>query len=197
MLHLVRMMIMHKTLTQKQIEAIQISEKQAEFLQSLVRLCDVKSILEIGTLHGFSTSKFAEALVYNKGEIVSIEKSDENFSKTQENLAKYDNVKLLIGDALEILPTLKQKFDMIFIDANKSKYVSYLQHSIKLLNEKGLIVADNTLFRGYVYKESFPKRYKKIVEELQAFHKFIFQLKNFEHITFEVEDGMTILKKKS
>lgn len=188
---------MHKSLTQEQIESIQITQKQADFFQSLVRLYDVKSILEIGTLHGFSTGKFAEALIDNAGEIVSIEKSAENFRAAKENLAHYSNIKLMLGDASDILPTLKQKFDMIFIDANKSKYVSYLEHSISLLNDGGLIIADNTLFKGYVGKAEFPKKYAKIVKELNSFHHYVSQLKNFEHITFKVADGVTMLKKKT
>ena len=180
------------------IKLIQISPSLGSFLQNLVKMHNSKSILEVGTLYGFSTSHFAQALQETNGFVMSIEKSEENFKVAKANLKKYNNVKLVLGDAQAILSDLvesRAKFDFIFIDANKSQYLNYLKMSIALLNKTGLIIADNTLFRGYVFGDYYPKKYNKIVSELRKFHEFINNLEDFQSVTLDVEDGITILQR--
>lgn len=197
----------------QKIESIQISQNQAEFLKSLIKMHRATAILEIGTLHGFSALNFAQAVaevnanlpanmasssVHNEGSVMCIEKNEENLKIAQENLKNCKNVKLILGDAQEVLTQMlneSQKFNFIFIDANKSQYLTYLEMSINLLSDNGIIVADNTLFRGYVFGKTCPKRYERIVCELRKFHEYIDKLKGFKAITLNVEDGITILQK--
>ena len=173
----------------------QITDVQSKLLANLVDEHKVKSVLEIGTLYGSSAAVFADA-VGNDGSVVTIERMRENYEIASKNLVSYTNVELIHEDALSYLPKINQKFDLIFIDANKSKYPFYLEQGLRLIADHGIIVADNTNFRGMVLTdEEPPKRYRAIVSALREFHQMLEQLDQYKVEQLEIEDGVTIIIK--
>ena len=112
-------------------------------------------ILEIGTAVGYSASKFAE-YTENGCVIDTIEIDEERANEAIRNVKKIgvsDRINIMVGNAVEILPTLKEEYDIVFIDAAKGKYPIFLEESIKLIKNNGLILADNVLYKGYVMSD--------------------------------------------
>lgn len=173
---------------------------------------DVKNILEIGTAVGYSAIQFLMHLPFTSM-ITTIERDKEMFEEASKNFMKFgkviddskknmscfeiDNkfVNLLYGDAVEILPNLKGEFDMIFIDANKSKYPFYLEQSLRLLNKKGTIFADNVLFKGMVLSDYNKHKHRTNVRNLREFLAKI-EDEKLESKVLEIGDGLAIIKIK-
>lgn len=172
----------------------QITEAQSKILTELVGKHSVRSVLEIGTFYGSSAKVFADA-IGKDGSVVTIERMHENYEIASKNLASYPNIELIHADASEYLPQLNQKFDLIFIDANKSQYPFYLEQSLRLISDHGVIVADNTNFRSMVLTDEEPiKRYRAIVRALREFHKTLDELKGYKIDQLDIEDGMTVIR---
>jgi len=134
------------------VEEMASNPVSLRFLQLLVKMSGARRILEIGAFIGVSTIYFAKALPTG-GEVVSIEKFDEFAKISQTNFVQNDvgdRIRLLVGDAYEVLKTLPrdEKFDLIFIDGNKERYRDYLHMTEPLLSAGGLIVVDDALFHG-------------------------------------------------
>ncbi len=128
--------------------SIQIGAEEGKMLQLLIKMNSVKSIVEIGTLAGYSTIWMARALP-DDGVIYTINKDREHIEMAKKFFAEFErrNIVMLEGDAHEILPSLSEKapFDMVFIDADKISYNDYLNWAEENIRQGGLIVADNTL----------------------------------------------------
>ena len=132
-----------------------IMDDTLEKIEEIVGDRKFKRILEIGTAVGYSALCFTKFLDEN-GEIDTIERNDEMIKKAKENikLARNDvKINLFEGDAVEILKTLNNRYDMVFIDAAKSKYPIFLEESLRMLNDDGIIFADNILYKGYVMSD--------------------------------------------
>ena len=120
-----------------------LSKEAMDFISIICKILKPKKVLEIGAFHGYSALNFS--LVTEKETTIEIDENavkeaEKNFKK-----AEADNINLIQGGALEILKTLKEKFDLILIDAKKSEYKKYLELSLNLLNKNSLIFADNTI----------------------------------------------------
>jgi len=151
-----------------------------------------KRILELGTFTGYSALCLAEGLVDN-GELITIESNDELEELILNNFAKYSRpeaLKLIIGEALEVLPKLKEKFDFVFIDADKTEYPSYLQLIIPLLNKNAFIVADNVLWYEKVLDLS--AHADPSTKALAEFNAMINSDKRFQNIILPLRDGLMI-----
>ena len=123
-----------------------------EVISKILKENKPKNILEIGTAVGYSAMCFSEYLD-EKGQIDTIERDEERIKEARQNIKKVgveDKINILEGDAVDILPTLNKKYDIIFIDAAKGKYPFFLKESLRMLSEKGIIFADNILYKGYV-----------------------------------------------
>jgi predicted O-methyltransferase YrrM len=138
------------------LPAIDVTRLQGKFLEFLVRISGARCILEIGTLGGYSTICLARALP-GDGRIVSLEldpRHAEVALANLENAGMLDSVDLIVGPALETLPTLKNSasvpFDLIFIDADKQGYPEYLRWALRLSRPGTVIVADNVVREGKV-----------------------------------------------
>ena len=123
-------------------------------LQTLIKISNIKKILEIGSFTGFSALSMALALP-SDGLLISLDKSTEFSLKAQSFYEKANEkkIKQIIKPAIESLKRLKdssQKFDLIFIDADKENYLNYYETCIELINKNGLIVIDNVLWHGEV-----------------------------------------------
>ena len=157
------------------------------------------SILEIGTAVGYSAICFSKYLSKN-GIIDTIERDEKRIYEAKQNI-KNMNLENVIhifeGDAVEILPTLNKKYDIVFIDAAKGKYPFFLNEALRLLNNNGIIFADNILYKGYVMSDYNKHKQRTAVRNLREYIKEVTQNPNLETDILEVGDGLAISKIKS
>ncbi len=160
----------------------------------------VNKILEIGTAIGYSSICFTE-LLNQYGSIDTIERDPEMIKEAKENIKfinedeKYSgkSINLIEGDAAEIITKLNDKYDMIFIDANKSKYTTYLQEGLRLLKPNGIIFADNVLYKGYVMSDYNKHKQRTAVRHLREFIKMIQEDETLSSEILEIGDGLAII----
>lgn len=138
---------------------IMISGEQAKVLRLLVQIHQPSRCLDIGTLFGFSAAILARAMG-EEGQVVTMERNEDHLNVAEENfreLGLEDQITTISGNAVEELEQLRDEplFDLVMIDADKENYPSYYEHAVSLLREGGLILADNTLYRGKVAKDEF------------------------------------------
>ena len=150
-------------------------------------------ILEIGTAVGYSALCF-EKLLDKDGIIDTIERDEERCAKAKSNfeLMKAKNINLYEGDAYEIIQTLDNQYDMIFIDANKGKYDFYLDHALRMLSEDGIIFADNILYKGYVLSDYNLHKQRTAVTHLRNYIKKSTEDDRLESTIYEVGDGLEV-----
>ena len=176
---------------------LQISISQAQFLQTLIKISNIKKVLEIGSFTGFSALSMALALPKD-GSLISLDKNSEfsKKAKTFYDKANENKIKQIIKPALEslkILENSKQKFDLIFIDADKENYLNYYEKCIKMIDQNGLIIIDNVLWHGEVADKSKNGKFTNIIRDFNN------HIKNDERVKkniIPVGDGLTICIKK-
>ena len=157
-----------------------------------------KRILEIGTAVGYSAICFSKFLDKD-GTIDTIERDEERIKEAKINIKEMnlENViNIYEGDAIEILPTLDEKYDVVFIDAAKGKYPFFLKESLRMINKNGIIFADNILYKGYVMSDYNKHKQRTAVRNLREYIKEISENPNLETEILEVGDGLAISKVK-
>ena len=178
-------------------QRLQISISQAQFLQTLIKVSNVKKILEIGSFTGFSALSMAMALPAD-GTLISLDKNPEfcNKAKYFYDKAKEKRIKQIIKPATEGLKELKDTkklFDLIFIDADKENYLNYYESCMNLIDKKGLIVIDNVLWHGEVADEANNDKFTNIIRD---FNNHVKQDKRITKNIVPIGDGLTICIKK-
>ena len=178
-------------------QRLQISISQAQFLQTLIKVSNVKKILEIGSFTGFSALSMAMALPAD-GILISLDKNPEfsNKAKYFYDKAKEKRIKQIIKPAIESLKELKDTkklFDLIFIDADKENYINYYESCINLIDKKGLIVIDNVLWHGEVADDANNDKFTNIIRD---FNNHVKQDKRITKNIVPIGDGLTICIKK-
>jgi caffeoyl-CoA O-methyltransferase len=174
---------------------LQSNWNQGGFLSFFSKLLAPQSILEIGTFTGFSTLCLAEGLTAT-GSIDTIELRAEEANAARIHFdasARGHQIRSHIGDAKNILPTLHKQWDLVFIDADKTGYIEYINLVLPMLSDKGVIIADNVLFHGQVFEEKITG---KNAIAMHAFNEFILAHKGIEKIMLTVRDGLTLIRKK-
>ena len=176
------------------IKRMQISISQSQFLHLIVKTSNVRKILEIGTFTGLSALSMSLALPED-GRIIALDKNQETNEiaiKFFEKAKQSHKIQTIIKPAFESLKELKNnKFDMIFIDADKMNYKEYYEKSLELLNKSGLIIIDNVLWHGEVADE---KNNDKFTVNIREFNKFVSEDKRVEQIIIPLGDGMTVCR---
>lgn len=158
-----------------------------------------KRILEIGTAVGYSAMCFSKYLAED-GLIDTIERDEERIEEAKQNFKKVEvenKINLYEGDAVEILPTLNEKYDVVFIDAAKGKYPFFLKEALRMLKQDGIIFADNILYKGYVMSDYNKHKQRTAVRNLREYIKETTENPNLETEILEVGDGLAISKMKS
>ena len=158
-----------------------------------------KRILEIGAAVGYSAMCFSEFLAED-GIIDTIERDEERIKEAKVNIKNVgveDKINLYEGDAVEILPTLNGKYDIVFIDAAKGKYPFFLKEALRMINQNGVIFADNILYKGYVMSDYNKHKQRTAVRNLREYIKEVSENPNLETEILEVGDGLAISKIKS
>ena len=157
-----------------------------------------KRILEIGTAVGYSAICFSKFLDKD-GVIDTIERDVERIKEAKINIKNMNLEKVINiyeGDAIEILPTLDEKYDVVFIDAAKGKYPFFLKEALRMINKNGIIFADNILYKGYVMSDYNKHKQRTAVRNLREYIKEITENPNLETEILEVGDGLAISKVK-
>jgi len=175
-----------------------IMDDTLDVVDKILKEVKPKRILEIGTAVGYSAMCFSEFLSEG-GRIDTIERDEERIQEAKENFKKVgveDKIHLYEGDALEILPTLNGKYDMVFIDAAKGKYPFFLKESLRMINDNGIIFADNILYKGYVMSDYNKHKQRTAVRNLREYIKEVSENPNLETEILEVGDGLAISKIK-
>ena len=176
---------------------LQISISQAQFLQTLIKISDIKKVLEIGSFTGFSALSMALSLP-DDGSLISLDKNTEfsKKAKTFYDKANVNKITQIIKPAIESLKDLensKRKFDLVFIDADKENYVNYYEKSIELIDKNGLIIIDNVLWHGEVADKSKNDKFTKIIKD---FNQHIKNDSRVRKNILPIGDGLTICIKK-
>ena len=157
-----------------------------------------KRILEIGTAVGYSAICFSKFLDKD-GVIDTIERDVERIKEAKINIKNMNLEKVINiyeGDAIEILPTLDEKYDVVFIDAAKGKYPFFLKEALRMINKNGIIFADNILYKGYVMSDYNKHKQRTAVRNLREYIKEITENPNLETEILEVGDGLAISRIK-
>ena len=155
-------------------------------------------ILEIGTAVGYSAICFSEFLAGN-GVIDTIERDLDRVEEAKENIKRAEveeKINIIEGDAVEILPTLNEIYDVVFIDASKGKYPFFLKEALRMLAPNGIIFADNVLYKGYVMSDYNKHKQRTAVRNLREFLAELQENKELETKILDVGDGLAIAKKK-
>lgn len=170
------------------------SWQSAELLEQLVQIKNPKRALELGTAIGYSTIRIARNLK-GKSIIHTIEKSSDNIIAAKDFIAKSGisgKIKLLEGDALNVMPQLKKKYDLIFLDADKEDYKRLFDYSLVLLRRGGLLIVDNLLWHGYAASGRIPNNYKESTKHIREFNKLFMNQPNLKTTIIPVGDGLGI-----
>lgn len=153
-------------------------------------------ILEIGTAIGFSAIHFSKYLKEG-GRIDTIEIESLRVEQAMKNIARVgveDKIRVLEGDALEILPYLNENYDVVFIDASKGKYVDFFEHALRLCKKNGYIIADNVLYKGMVMSDYNKHKQRTAVNKLRAFIDLVQNNKDLDSKLLEIGDGLIVCK---
>ncbi len=175
-----------------------IMDDTLEVIEKQLKEKPPKRILEIGAAVGYSAMCFSEFLA-DGGKIDTIERDEERIKEAKinfKNVEVEEKIKLYEGDAVEILPTLNEKYDMVFIDAAKGKYPFFLKEALRMINENGIIFADNILYKGYVMSDYNKHKQRTAVRNLREYIKEVSENPNLETEILEVGDGLAISRIK-
>ena len=176
------------------VKRMQVDPVQCHFLHLMIKVSNIKNVLEIGTFTGLSTLSISLALP-DDGKLITLDKNEDTnkiaidfFKKADQN----HKIQTIINPALDTLEELNnQKFDMVFIDADKMNYKKYYEKSLGLINQGGLIIIDNVLWHGEVVDE---KNDDKFTINIREFNKFVSEDKRVEQIIIPLGDGMTVCR---
>lgn len=169
---------------------------QGRILKMFCRMLNPRRVLEIGTYTGYATLCIAEGLA-EEALIHTIEINDEMEDFIQKYLSRSsdkEKIKVHFGDAMEIIPTLNETFDLIFIDADKRLYSDYYDLVFPKVRNGGLILADNTLWDGKVLEE--PVQSDKQTIGILEFNEKIKNDPRVERVILPLRDGLTMIWKK-
>ncbi len=169
-------------------------------LDSILTYKKPKRILEVGTAIGYSAIFFAMH-TDDDGEVITLEKDPDYIERAKSNIAKSDvshKIKIVEGDAVDTIMSVDGELDMVFLDANKSKYRHYFDAVFPKLKDGGLLICDNILYKGMVSNdELLPRKHYTIVRALRDFLPFLVNHPQLSTSIIPIGDGVTISVKRT
>ena len=173
-----------------------IMDDTLEVVDQILKEVKPKRILEIGTAVGYSATMFAK---YTDEDCIidTIEIDEERAKEAKENIEKIgvaNRINIIVGNAVDILPTISQEYDIVFIDAAKGKYPVFLENAIRLIKNDGLILADNILYKGYVMSDYNKHKQRTAVRHLREYIQEITENEKLESEILEIGDGLAITR---
>ncbi len=175
-----------------------IMDETLEVIKDIFKKENPKKILEIGTAVGYSAICFVKASSEDTL-IDTIELDEERAKQAINNIKEMNmdkNINVIIGNAVDILPTLKGEYDIVFIDAAKGKYPFFLEQAIRLVKQNGIILADNILYKGYVMSDYNKHKQRTAVRNLREYIKEATENVKLDTKILEVGDGLAITRLK-
>lgn len=176
-----------------------IQPEVARFLEVMIKSCKCKRVLEVGTAIGYSAVVIVRA-AGEEGQVVTIEQDRDMENKAKEFIQKSglsEQIKVIRGDAREVLKKLDSTFDMVFIDGAKGHYREMLDLSLRLVKSGGIILCDNVLFRGMVASDNLVRRRKiTIVKRMRDFLKYICAHPQLDTAIIPIGDGLSVSYRK-
>ena len=169
---------------------------QGRVLSMISKLVNPKHILEIGTYTGSATLCLAEGLQKN-GSIDTLDNNEElyDFQRKYFDKSEYGNrIFQHLGNALDIIPTLDKKFDLVFIDADKENYINYFNVILPKMSKGGIILSDNVLWSGKILEEV--KANDKKTNVLLEYNKLLKENDKVETVLLPIRDGLTVSRVK-
>lgn len=171
-----------------------IQPEVAKLLEVIIRISGAKKVLEVGTAIGYSSIVICSAM--DKGRVVTIEKRKDMIQLAElfiKEAGCQDQIQVIHGSAEEILPILNEKFDVIFLDAAKGHYLDFFNSCSKLLNNGGVLISDNVLYKGMVASDEYVVRRKKtIVTRMRTYLDHIMENTDFSSCIIPIGDGVAI-----
>ena len=176
------------------VKRMQVDPVQCHFLHLMIKVSNIKNVLEIGTFTGLSTLSISLALP-DDGKLIALDKNKDTnkiaidfFKKAHQN----HKIQTIINPALDTLEELSnQKFDMVFIDADKMNYKKYYEKSLGLINQGGLIIIDNVLWSGRVLNPE-----DKLSTSIDNFNKFVNEDKDYWNTIVPIRDGLMVVTRR-
>ena len=165
-----------------------------EFISNILKEIRPNRVLEIGTAIGFSSICFSKYLAEG-GVIDTIERDENRIEEAKQNFKKVEvenKINLYEGDAVDILPNLNEKYDVVFIDAAKGKYPFFLKEALRMIKDNGIIIADNILYKGYVMSDYNKHKQRTAVRNLREYIKETTEDPNMITEILDVGDGLAI-----
>lgn len=176
-----------------------IQKEGAKFLEFMVAMNKPKKILELGTAIGYSSILMNKA-TNGDCHITTIERDENMIKYATDNIKRFgydDKIKILQGECLEVLESLEDQFDMIFMDAGKGHYNHFLPECLRLLKQDGIIIADNVLFRGMVASDDLVKRRKiTIVKRMRKYLDMVSKDEDLITTVIPMGDGIALTKRR-
>jgi predicted O-methyltransferase YrrM len=165
---------------------------QGRVLSMLSKIIRPKHILEIGTYTGYAALCLAEGLAENGTlDTIDIEEELVDFQKKYFDASSWkDQIFQHLGDAIDVIPTLNKKFDLVFIDADKENYIHYFHLIVPMMNKGGIILSDNVLWSGKVLEEVKPN--DKSTQILLQYNKLLNEDPRVETVLLPIRDGLTV-----
>jgi len=177
-----------------------VTPSVGNFLQLLIEICGSRSVLEIGTAIGYSTMYLAQGVRKTGGKVVTVDMNRGRMERAVKYLQRAGldgQVEFSIENALHCLPKISGPFDFIFMDAAKGEYDQYLDLLIPLVNDGGILVIDNVLFRGWVVPGSaYDAKYNTMVSVMRNFLDRLVHLPGFKVSILPFGDGLAIARKE-
>lgn len=167
---------------------------QGNVLAMFVHMIRPKNILEVGTFTGYSAIWMAQALPED-GMVTTVDINEELEDMVRNYIAKSQlahKIRYIIGNALEVIPTLEETYDMVFIDADKINYKAYYDMALPKVRQGGFIVADNVLWGGKVSQE---EKLKPNGEAIRNFNDYVHNDPRVEHVLLPIRDGLMVARK--
>ncbi|MBL0200863.1 MAG: O-methyltransferase [Chitinophagaceae bacterium] len=168
---------------------------QGKVLEFFSKMIAPERILEIGTFTGFSGLCLAKGLT-NDGKLVTLELREDDAAIAKKYFVKAGmetKIDLHVGNALEIIPTLQENWDLVFIDADKVNYINYYELTLPSVKSGGWILADNVLFHGEVLEENVKGKNAKAIH---AFNEHVANDDRVEQAMLTIRDGLLLIQKK-
>lgn len=169
-----------------------ITYEGINFLTQVIKLRNIKNVLEIGTAIGYSSIAMALKTGVN---ITTIERDDEMYQLALSNVSKAkleDKIRLIKEDALEVDETRLGTFDMIFIDAAKAQSINFFEKYETILNDGGVIITDNLLFHGLVDQTVKDRNLRQLLFKIDRFNKYVVDKQGYDTFIYNLGDGMSL-----
>lgn len=182
-----------------EVNRVPIAQKETiNFLKTMIAIKKPKRVLELGTAIGYSAIIMARTYPC---EVVTIERDQAMITEANINISKaelQDKIHVKLGDCVEVLESLEEPFDFIFMDAGKGHYNDFLPHCIRLLKNDGIIVADNVLFRGMVANDELViKRKITIVKRMRSYLEKVSKDPNLYTTVIPMGDGIAVTTRRN